>query len=391
MYTMILSYSWFLLNNVYKLLTSKEIDTKTLETLSENFIEVTYIEIKPHEKLPLPDLEKYKNYLESLNYFAKKGNKEKEIEFNIDLQSIPRIDLSKRSLKFAKLSGIFLPYAFLKNANLQSANLVLANLQSANLVLANLQSADLWRANLQSANLVLANLQSANLELANLQSADLWHANLQSADLKNANLQSADLELANLQSADLWHANLQSANLELANLQSTDLWHANLQSADLKNANLQSAFLYKTMLYGIKYYKGAEYKNTLVIKPDWSKLKNLKDDKFDLEEAKRFFSQPQFQDFKGWFESIKEESLKNKDLEKNIIFFLKDVLRDKEIDEKVHQKAWLTVVRFVKYWKKEKPELLKYFRLIGNLETYNKKYSTKGLYLTEEEIKLIKF
>ena len=76
-----------------------------------------------------------------------------------------------------------------------------------------------------------------------------------------------------------------------------------------------------------------------------------------------------------------------------------DILKDEGL-KKFHKDAWLTIVRFIKYWEKKKPENLVYilsfnfphyagYRTIGFLKRLNQKYSTKDLYLTDEEIKMI--
>ena len=64
-----------------------------------------------------------------------------------------------------------------------------------------------------------------------------------------------------------------------------------------------------------------------------------------------------------------------------------DILNDKKL-EKFHKDAWLTIVRFIKYWEKEKPDNLR-FIWTTYLREYNQKYSTQELYLTDEEIEMI--
>ena len=398
-----------------------------------------FIEIKPTEQIPFPDVEKYSKYLET---FQKLTKKEKDDKFEIREESLPRLDLSKKNLKFAKLRYVFLPYADLENANFQSANLSGANLQHADLENANFQSADLEFANLQDINfkfinfeyanlqhadlqnidfnkanlqhtnlqhanlqhtnlcgkfLQYANLQNANLQYAKLSGANLQHANLQYAKFQGANLKFANLRDANLQNADLQHANLIRANLQHADLQyakfqGADLEFANLQDANLQNADLQGAFLFKTHLYGIKEYKTATYKNTLVIAPDFSKPKDIKNNDFNVEEARKFFDDPKFHNFEGWFEAVKESTINPKYKVKTIrcvstLFYI--LLKEKF--QKFHKDVWLTIVRFIKYWEKEKPDNLRFMNIIrtSDLKKFNQNYSTKELYLTDEEIKMI--
>ena len=149
--------------------------------------------------------------------------------------------LSRKDLRYADASEVFLMRADLDEADLDGANLEGANLFRAHLEEADLRQANLKEANLFRAHLEGADLREADLREADLQGADLQGANLQEADLQWANLQRADLREANLQGADLREADLQGADLQGADLQGADLQWADLQRADIGGADLSTA------------------------------------------------------------------------------------------------------------------------------------------------------
>ena len=142
------------------------------------------------------------------------------------------LDLSDRTLKFARFPRVYLDGANLRRAKLQGADLQDAWLRGAHLPSAELQGADLSRAKLQRADLGGANLEEATLAGANLQGADLGEARLWGVNLSEAKLQGANLR----------GAQLQGANLEGAQLQGAHLAGAQLQGANLRNARLECAY-----------------------------------------------------------------------------------------------------------------------------------------------------
>ncbi len=95
-----------------------------------------------------------------------------------------KINLSKASLRRAKLQGLFLQEANLEGADLGEAKLAGTWLQGANL-----RNADLTGADLRYANLSRADLRGANLCYADLSKVDLCAANVTGAifyDARNA-------------------------------------------------------------------------------------------------------------------------------------------------------------------------------------------------------------
>ena len=104
----------------------------------------------------------------------------------------------------------------------------------------------------KKARLTRRDLRYADASSVFLVRADLSLANLQRAILQGANLQGAILSGANLQGATLTDANLQGAILSGANLQGAILSGANLQGANLHRANFEGAILSGLTLYGIK-------------------------------------------------------------------------------------------------------------------------------------------
>ena len=163
------------------------------------------------------------------------------------LKKTSRLDLRKRSLRFADFHSSTLARADLRSADLQGADLGEAQLQGANLRFAQLQGADLKAAQLQGADLVGAQLQEADLVLARLQGVALRQAQLQGANLGQALLHGADLYMAQLQGATLYYAELQGANLGRAQLQGADLRYAVLQGATLSDAQVAGVYTEDTV------------------------------------------------------------------------------------------------------------------------------------------------
>jgi hypothetical protein len=103
------------------------------------------------------------------------------------------LDLRGRNLRYANLSGAWLPRVDLRGADLAHVAGGQVQMQQARLRDAKLQGAVLLRAELQGADLCWANLQGAVLSSANLQGADLRLANLWGTNFGRASLEWADL------------------------------------------------------------------------------------------------------------------------------------------------------------------------------------------------------
>ncbi|MFY1680676.1 pentapeptide repeat-containing protein [Micromonospora sp. WMMD730] len=160
---------------------------------------------------------------------------------DVDLSSLPGVNLTGADLTDADLTDADLTGAGLTDANLTGANLTGANLYHTTLTRANLTGANLNRADLLSANLTGADLLNATLNRADLLSANLTGAILLRANLTSANLISADLTGATLTGATLTGATLNRTTLTRANLTDANLTDANLTDANLTAVNLRCA------------------------------------------------------------------------------------------------------------------------------------------------------
>jgi uncharacterized protein YjbI with pentapeptide repeats len=193
---------------------------------------------------------------------------------------------------------------------------------------------------LNNADLYEIELNNAILWGTKLNNTDLSEAELKNADLREAELSNANLKRAELNNTNMYKTIFNNANLERAKLNNVYSFQTEFMFSNLKNANFCYSVLIYPKLYGVQNYRKAKFcKTTLVLFPDWRKLpedfiKRLKLSRFgeamlremlkefNLQDAKKFFEQ--FSDIKVWFDSIKLEALKNKDIAK---FTIKTLIR----------------------------------------------------------------
>jgi uncharacterized protein YjbI with pentapeptide repeats len=131
------------------------------------------------------------------------------------------VNLTRRSLRYARAFRAFLVGADLRGADLTGANLREADLHGAKL--------DMGYG--KAGYFEPASLEGANLKWAKLRWAKLFGVKLRKADLGEAHLQKADLRRAILSYANLWRADLEGADLEGADLEGAFLSEANLEQA----------------------------------------------------------------------------------------------------------------------------------------------------------------
>jgi uncharacterized protein YjbI with pentapeptide repeats len=154
-----------------------------------------------------------------------------------------RLDLRRRDLRYAELTGADLRQADLRNAQLDGAVLSYAHLDGALLNEASLEKANLRNVRLKGANLHRAVLKGADLGGAHLEGANLTSADLAAADLTSAWLLGADLRDAILTGASVRQAHLQGADLGDTVLCGATLGGADLAAADLRGASIAYAAL----------------------------------------------------------------------------------------------------------------------------------------------------
>ena len=204
-------------------------------------------------------------------------------EINLDgvelsCMNFDEYDLSKISLRNARVTQCSFKYADLILANLQYSDLQNNDFSSAKLIAANLGNCDLSGSLLFLANMLTANTRNARLEnidfrghdisglmlrdvslagcnlegqqlaRVDLSNSNLAGVNLQGADLTNTLLTGADLTNADLRSATLTGAIFKSANLSGVDLNGMDLHKADLTAANLTHCDLRNANLTKTKL-----------------------------------------------------------------------------------------------------------------------------------------------
>ena len=119
-------------------------------------------------------------------------------------------------------------------------NLARKNLRDAFLSGANLTGADLHGANLRGADLRDANLTNANLRGADLRDSQLPDANLTGANLTDAALYGPSPTSGIMMGAMLEGANLSGANLTRTRPTDTQLFGANLQGAIMPTGTIHS-------------------------------------------------------------------------------------------------------------------------------------------------------
>jgi uncharacterized protein YjbI with pentapeptide repeats len=135
-----------------------------------------------------------------------------------EITPVEVVNLTRRSLRYARAFRAFLVGADLRGADLTGANLREADLHGAKFEKGYGKAAIFEAASLEGANLKWAKLRWARLLGVNLKKADLAEAHLKEADLRSADLSDAILGVADLEGANLWGANLEGADFRGANL-----------------------------------------------------------------------------------------------------------------------------------------------------------------------------
>nr|VFK22027.1 MAG: Uncharacterized protein YjbI, contains pentapeptide repeats [Candidatus Kentron sp. MB]VFK27630.1 MAG: Uncharacterized protein YjbI, contains pentapeptide repeats [Candidatus Kentron sp. MB]VFK74369.1 MAG: Uncharacterized protein YjbI, contains pentapeptide repeats [Candidatus Kentron sp. MB] len=222
----------------------------------------------------------------------------------------PRVDLSNRDLRHARLSGIHLQGADLRDADLRDTDLDSANLENADLTNARLQGADLDgvraigasfnEADLSHATIKKGQLDKAQLEKTTLNGADLAgisaigasfngakailapvrfnSAVLREARFMNIRFPGASMEYTDLRGAELTEAKLPAAKLEGTNLRGANLKNADLSGVELAYGHFQGANLWDTILIAADFHnasmsgatlaradlRGADFKNAML-------------------------------------------------------------------------------------------------------------------------------
>lgn len=151
-----------------------------------------------------------------------------------------KVNVKKRSLRFANLKNSYLYGIDLGKANLQEAKL-----EGAELIVVSLQRAEMQGAVLKNAKLSIVDLTGAISYGVNLEGATFHHG-----WLDGINLTDAELKNAKLSSTTLNGAILQGATLENARLLGADLSEDDLSGASLKGALLLGTRLSQTKAHG---------------------------------------------------------------------------------------------------------------------------------------------
>ena len=334
------------------------------------------IEIKATQKLPLPNIQEYKEYLNALSSFLKADS------INVNVKNLPKIDLSNRDLKYAVLEYIALPFANLQNVNFKFADLKGSNLQYANLQKSNFQNSFLNNANLQStilentnfsfSSLVKVNLKNVQLINSNFFNTDLSYANLSNTLLRNVSSNRTNYMGANFSYSKVYDSNFSYSTFYLANLQYSKVYDSNLSNCDFyeadlseilfwsvdssysnyKRANLEEALLiatnfkyalfFNTSLDGIKLYKTSQWGNSIVVDPFFN------DNIYSLEKTRRdivsFFKKDEFKNFNTYFNNTKDLN----EIQ-NLIYFFGGIAYDAEKNI-TREKAKIILLKYLKYW-----------------------------------------
>ncbi len=247
------------------------------------------ISIKPNEKLPLPNISHYKEYLENIKYLIKK-----DLNITFKQKSIPSLDLNGRNLIGATLEGIFFPLDNLKSANLTYSNLSYGSFISSNF------SYSVF----DNTNLDYANLENSVLSFAKIVNSKIIYANFQNADLYGATIKNSYIMHSSFNKAKLFNSKFYNNIIEEVSFQDTTL-----------DASFYNSILYKVNLLNIQNYDKNFFINTLIIEPIIEKK--------DIEKQ-QFFSNSKFKDFNKWFMAIKKENLTKNDIQ-NFIFVMKKI------------------------------------------------------------------
>src|SRR6187431_31806 len=145
-------------------------------------------------------------------------------------------DLSKMSLRNARITQCSFKYADLISANLQYSELRNNDFSNAKLIATNFSNCDL-----SNSVLFLANMLTTNTRNARLENIDFRGHDISGLILRDVSLAGSNLEGQQLARVDLTNSNLQGVNFQGADLAGTLFTGANLTGADLRNASLSGA------------------------------------------------------------------------------------------------------------------------------------------------------
>lgn len=157
-------------------------------------------------------------------------------------------DLSKVSLRNARVTRCSFRRADLILANLQYSDLKNNDFSNAKLIAANLGNCDL-----SGSVLFLANMLTANTRNARLENIDFRGHDISGLMLRDVSLAGSNLEAQQLARVDLSNSNLSGVNLQGADLTNTLFTGANLTNADLRGASLSGAIFKSANLSGVDF------------------------------------------------------------------------------------------------------------------------------------------
>jgi uncharacterized protein YjbI with pentapeptide repeats/class 3 adenylate cyclase len=164
----------------------------------------------------------------------------------LDGVNFDEYDLSKVSLRNARVTRCSFKYADLILANLQYSELQKNDFSHAKLIAANLGNCDL-----SGSVLFLANMLTANTRNARLENIDFRGHDISGLMLRDVSLAGSNLEGQQLSRVDLSNSNLSGVNLQGADLANTLFTGANLTNADLRGATLSGAIFKSANLSGV--------------------------------------------------------------------------------------------------------------------------------------------
>lgn len=164
----------------------------------------------------------------------------------LDSVNFDEYDLSKVSLRNARVTRCSFKYADLILANLQYSDLQNNDFSNAKLIAANLGNCDL-----SGSVLFLANMLTANTRNARLENIDFRGHDISGLMLRDVSLAGSNLEGQQLARVDLTNSNLQGVNLQGADLANTLFTGANLTNADLRGATLSGTIFKSANLSGV--------------------------------------------------------------------------------------------------------------------------------------------
>lgn len=164
----------------------------------------------------------------------------------LDGVNFDEYDLSKVSLRNARVTHCSFKYADLILANLQYSELQNNDFSNAKLIAANLGNCDL-----SGSVLFLANMLTANTRNSRLENIDFRGHDISGLMLRDVSLAGSNLEGQQLSRVDLSNSNLSGVNLQGADLANTLFTGANLTNADLRGATLSGAIFKSANLSGV--------------------------------------------------------------------------------------------------------------------------------------------